>query len=373
MKNKATVCPRCGGKLFLTGRFGEKTCATCGQLLNGDSARPSSLEPAPSPSPSLSATEICPSCGSPAEFSHNDPNGEPVYSCSFCGTRFSPKKKESARGAYEQPIDVREAIRGELEAHRKEIDNELQQQRRKLDQEMEAKRKQLDEEVARRMEEATKNAAPTERASGSFDGKRVFAIARECSVEVHSTFQGKAYGSAGSGFFFTEDGYILTNCHVVAENFNTPRIRYADSIQVNRKGERRYTAKLIYAEPNEDMAILKASIPNKGVARFANSVPETGEAIFAVGNSAGAGMCILEGIVADASRRVSNNIYMMISANIVGGNSGGPIFNTRGEVVGIVTLGSDTAVAMNYGITLGRAKNFLARAEEETDLRFGFR
>ena len=67
----------------------------------------------------------------------------------------------------------------------------------------------------------------------------------------------------------------------------------------------------------------------------------------------------MEGLVADQLREVADNQYMMISANIVGGNSGGPIFNKKGQVVGIVTLGSRDAVAMNYGIPVPRIREFL--------------
>ena len=61
---------------------------------------------------------------------------------------------------------------------------------------------------------------------------------------------------------------------------------------------------------------------------------------------------------------------MMISANIVGGNSGGPIFNKRGKVVGIVTLGSNEAVAMNYGIPVPRIERFIKSVEQKAGKKF---
>ena len=132
----------------------------------------------------------------------------------------------------------------------------------------------------------------------------------------------------------------------------------------------RQAAELIAYDTSNDMAILQTSLACPKIASIAKKMPDTGEEIFAVGNSAGEGMCILQGIVADQLRTVQKKPFMMISANIVGGNSGGPIFNKLGEVVGVVTLGSTKAVAMNYGIPVTRIESFLLETEGKLKMKF---
>ena len=314
MKPKQDVCPRCGGRLFLSNRDGTKTCSSCGMTLGTPdvtlSAASSKEKPQEKP---IASSENCPQCGSPAEYLNTDPTGKLVYACAFCGNRFSPKPKG--------PAPAPEAPKG------KEDPN----------------------------------------APHPLDGREIFALAKANTVEVFADWGNT--GSAGSGFFFA-DGYVITNAHVVMDDIEKQIPIASKSIKVRFK-EGRYTeCTLVAVSPKEDMAILKTNLKCTNIARIASQMPETGETIYAVGNSAGEGMCILEGIVADQLREIANNDYMMISANIVGGNSGGPIFSRMGEVVGIVTLGSNRAVAMNYGIPIPRIERFIDEVSKMWKINF---
>ena len=77
---------------------------------------------------------------------------------------------------------------------------------------------------------------------------------------------------------------------------------------------------------------------------------------------------MLDGIVSDRERFISGERYIMYSAPTVGGNSGGPLFNAHGEVIGMVTLGQKDGSLMNYAIPTGVLKAFLREAEEKENI-----
>ncbi len=312
MKEKPEICPVCKGRLFLTNRDGTKTCASCGHTLGVPSAHGGRSAAAPA-RPSPSKTEKCPSCGSVANYVSTDADGKEIYACSFCGSKFTPKPR------------------------------------------VEAKPKEPEQQQP---------AAP---AKDGLDGREIFALARANTVEIFCS--SGMCGSAGSGFFIA-DHFIMTNSHVVFDNFGEANPTPSQHVAVCFKGGRQYEAQIMAYNLDEDMAILATDMPCEQIAEIADKMPETGETIYAVGNSAGQGMCIMEGLVADQLREIADNDYMMISANIVGGNSGGPIFNKHGKVVGIVTLGSNEAVAMNYGIPVPRIEKFIKTVEQQLGKRF---
>ena len=99
MKSKPSVCPVCGGRLFLESSKG-KQCAACGHVLGEEKASSRSFEtPAPSQSQGDSApTATCPNCGSVASFSFHDESGD-FYSCRMCGATFQKQEKPNREQA----------------------------------------------------------------------------------------------------------------------------------------------------------------------------------------------------------------------------------------------------------------------------------
>ena len=317
MKEKPIICPKCKGRLFFEGRNGEKTCTKCGFVIYGGSTA-SSSHPSASAPKQPAKTAACPTCGSLAELSSVDAGGREIYSCSFCGSRFTPMPKAP------KPEPVRET------------------------QEYNAP-------------QAPKPAKQAEKGK-ALNGRQIFEHAVKNTVEVHSV----GYGS-GTGFYFA-DGYILTNAHVVINDRTATPVT---NINVNLKGKENVKAVLICYDIAEDIAVLSTTMKCEEIVRFSKKDPETGEPIYAVGNTNGQGMCILEGVVADSRRKVGSREYTMISANIFHGNSGGPVFNTKGECVGIACGGEDEKlVAMNYSIPVDRIMNFLKEAERQSKIRF---
>ncbi|HEX7116895.1 MAG TPA: DegQ family serine endoprotease [Steroidobacter sp.] len=136
----------------------------------------------------------------------------------------------------------------------------------------------------------------------------------------------------GSGFIVSSDGYILTNAHVV-EN--------AEEVTVKTTDRREYTAKVVGIDERTDVAVLKIDAKNLPTVRIGDpSKLRPGEWVIAVGSPFGLENSVTAGIVSATSRSMpdgSNNFAPFIQTDVAvnPGNSGGPLFNMNGEVVGI--------------------------------------
>lgn len=138
--------------------------------------------------------------------------------------------------------------------------------------------------------------------------------------------------SQGSGFFISEDGYVVTNNHVVQN---------AVEVQLVTDDGKTLTAKVIGTDPRTDLALLKVNEP--GSYRYvplAGAKPRIGDWVLAVGNPFGLGGTVTAGIVSAQGRDIGSGPYddfIQIDAAVNRGNSGGPTFNQKGEVVGVNT------------------------------------
>lgn len=134
----------------------------------------------------------------------------------------------------------------------------------------------------------------------------------------------------GSGFIVSKDGVILTNAHVVAE---------ADEVTVKLTDRREYTAKVLGLDPTTDVAVLKIEASNLPVVRLGNPADvKVGEWVVAIGAPFGFENTVTQGIVSAKGRTLPDGGYVPFLQTDVAvnpGNSGGPLFNLRGEVVGI--------------------------------------
>ncbi|MCM2291919.1 Do family serine endopeptidase [Allorhizobium sp. BGMRC 0089] len=160
----------------------------------------------------------------------------------------------------------------------------------------------------------------------------------------------------GSGFFISEDGYIVTNNHVVADG-------QAYTAVLNDGTE--YKAKLIGTDPRTDLAVLKIDAPNKKftyVNWADDSKVRVGDWVLAVGNPFGLGGTVTSGIVSAFGRDIGSgpyDDYIQVDAPVNRGNSGGPDFNLNGQVVGINTAifsPSGGSVGIAFAIPASTAK-----------------
>ena len=128
---------------------------------------------------------------------------------------------------------------------------------------------------------------------------------------------------------------------------------------------------MICANPTLDLALLKTE-PNKELipVTFSNQEAFPGEAVYAIGNSKGEGLCIVEGIVSDVHRKIGAIDAVMISAPVTHGNSGGPVFDADGKFIGIVQSGRNDVSAMNYVIPINTILDFLQEAKDKENIEF---
>nr|WP_320135956.1 DegQ family serine endoprotease [uncultured Amphritea sp.] len=140
----------------------------------------------------------------------------------------------------------------------------------------------------------------------------------------------KAPQSLGSGFIISEDGYILTNHHVVAD---------ADKVIVRLSDRRELEAKIIGSDKRSDVALLKIDASDLPVVKIGDSAKaEVGEWVLAIGSPFGFDHSVTAGIISATDRSLANETYVPFIQTDVAinpGNSGGPLFNLKGEVIGI--------------------------------------
>jgi serine protease Do len=138
---------------------------------------------------------------------------------------------------------------------------------------------------------------------------------------------------AGSGFIVTPDGYIMTNAHVVAD---------ADEVTVRMTDRREFSAKVIGVDLRTDTAVIKIDAQRLPTVRIGDPASlRPGEWVFAIGSPFGLESSATAGIVSATSRAVGGESYVPFIQTDVAvnpGNSGGPLFNMRGEVVGVNSM-----------------------------------
>ena len=144
--------------------------------------------------------------------------------------------------------------------------------------------------------------------------------------------RGSPLRGSGSGFIVTPDGYILTNAHVVAE---------ADQVTVKLNDRREYQAKVIGVDQRTDVAVIKIEAKDLPTVRIGDPAKlKPGEWVLAIGSPFGFENSATAGIVSATSRTLpggdSNYVpFIQTDVAVNPGNSGGPLFNLQGEVVGI--------------------------------------
>lgn len=172
----------------------------------------------------------------------------------------------------------------------------------------------------------------------------------------------------GSGFVIHDEGYVVTNDHVIEGSNELTIVVYRKATDGLRKDEYK-KIRIVAMSELLDLALLK--IETEKPETFV-SVPlgdsealTQGDPVFAIGNPMGLERTLSEGIVGVRSRLLGGQTYVQTTAPISPGNSGGPLFNRRGEVIGVNTLKvvAMGAEGLGFSIPINRVKAFLADQE----------
>jgi len=160
--------------------------------------------------------------------------------------------------------------------------------------------------------------------------------------------------SLGSGFIISADGYIVTNNHVIAPARNNATV---ESITVTLANRKEYEASLIGRDPASDLALLKINATGLPYVNFGDSTrTRVGDWVVAIGQPYGLGGTVTAGIVSALHRNIGSGAYdryIQTDASINQGNSGGPMFDINGNVIGINTaLISPTGANVGIGFAI---------------------
>jgi putative serine protease PepD len=230
-------------------------------------------------------------------------------------------------------------------------------------------------------------AAPSSSAPASFDtGKResingiyrssapgVVHIETTLKVQQDDPFFGNPFGATtqteralGSGFVIDRAGHIVTNYHVV---------RSATTIQVSFSNNERYRARLVGSDPSTDIAVLEVSVPASALKALPlgnSDAVRVGDQVLAIGNPFGLDRSVTAGIVSAVQRRIEapNDLsiahVIQTDAALNHGNSGGPLLNAQGQVVGVnaqIETGgvSQGNVGIGFAIPINTVKQVVAQ------------
>ncbi len=174
----------------------------------------------------------------------------------------------------------------------------------------------------------------------------------------------------GSGFIISGDGYVVTNNHVVSD---------ATDVKITLEGGKTVPAKIIGVDKKTDLALLKITEPGTyPYVEFSNAMPRVGDWVIAVGNPFGLGGTVTAGIVSARGRDIGSgpyDDYLQIDAPVNRGNSGGPTFNTKGEVVGVNTAiysPSGGSVGIGFAIPAEVAKDVISELKNKGSVTRGY-
>ena len=169
-------------------------------------------------------------------------------------------------------------------------------------------------------------------------------------------------GGLGSGFFLNDEGFLITNFHVIeGETQISIEVYHQKDGQLERKSYKQ--VRIVAINKFADLALLR--IEEKDAPKFkyvqlgsADSL-SVGERVFAIGSPLGLERTVTEGILSTKTRQMGGDLYLQTTAQINPGNSGGPLFNMGGEVIGVTNMKITFGEGLGFAIAFETVKYFL--------------
>ena len=197
---------------------------------------------------------------------------------------------------------------------------------------------------------------PTTRSSAARDVSSLVKQIGEAVVQVRTP------GGLGSGFFINDDGYLITNFHVIeGETEISVEVYQQKDGQLDRETYKQ--VKIIAINKFHDLALLHIEDKNapkfKPVTLGSSDALNVGDGVFAIGSPLGLERTVTQGILSTKTRQLEGELYLQTSTQINPGNSGGPLFNLAGEVVGVTNMKITFGEGLGFAIPVELVKSFL--------------
>lgn len=184
----------------------------------------------------------------------------------------------------------------------------------------------------------------------------------------------------GSGFFVNRQGYLLTNFHVIRGERRAVVTRFVRDRQILRRIVHQDVA-IVAVDAFHDLAVLRIG----GIAADAPVTPavlaphdrsQPGEAVFVIGNPLGLERSVTQGVISQTARNINGLLFLQTDAPVNPGNSGGPLFNARGQVIGIINMQIPIRQGLNFAIPVRHARFLLEHLDDyafdESNAESGF-
>lgn len=183
----------------------------------------------------------------------------------------------------------------------------------------------------------------------------------------------------GSGFLINKLGYLVTNFHVIMGQKHISVTRFKKS-GAELKRIIHKNVRIVALDPFHDLAVLqvkgKLAEPFRPVVLSPDEKSKVGEKVFVIGNPLGLERSVTEGVVSHTARNFGGRLFLQVDASVNPGNSGGPLFNSRGEAIGVINMGVRSMQGLNFAIPIRHVKYILdhidAFAYNETNPLSGY-
>lgn len=166
----------------------------------------------------------------------------------------------------------------------------------------------------------------------------------------------------GSGFFINEEGYLITNYHVI-ERETLIEVTLFQKVRNGFEKKNFKKVKIVAINPFLDLALLKVEDLGETRIKYATlgngDDIKIGEKVFAIGNPLGLERTVTDGVISTTSRSFEGLVYLQTNTDINPGNSGGPLFNLKGEVIGVTNMGYIFFGGLGFAIPIDYVKHFI--------------